>query len=122
MDKKGAKSPKWKGGRSVEKRGYVTLYVDPSDPLYIMCGNGKNSVGEHRLVMARHLGRPLMSYELVHHINGNKGDNRIENLLLYSASDHQQVERNCRGCPLKKEIRQLKAVIMELAKQSQTKF
>ncbi len=119
LDRKGSKGSKWKGGRYVEKPGYVSVWISPSDPMYGMCRRGRGRVAEHRLVMARHLGRPLLTCEQVHHINGIKGDNRIENLQLAAISDHLSFERKCRSCLIKKQIKQLVKENAELRKMLQ---
>ena len=60
----------------LQKNGYMTIQI----------ANKKYYI--HRLVMENYLGRKLEANETVHHINGNKTDNRIENLKLMSKSDH----------------------------------
>lgn len=56
---------------------------------------GKKTRDEHRLVMEAHLGRPLLSNEVVHHINKDCKDNRLENLQLISLSDHTKQHIKC---------------------------
>ncbi|KKK55274.1 hypothetical protein LCGC14_3076200, partial [marine sediment metagenome] len=79
---KGALAPNWKGGKRTTTAGYVLISLEVVDPFWHPMNNGRNAVLEHRLVMAEHLGRCLHKWEIVHHKNHIRDDNRIENLQL----------------------------------------
>lgn len=80
----GQNNPKWNGGRQ-RANGYVVLYL----PNYLSTDKD-GRIYEHRYVMEQFLGRPLVRGEIVHHINGIKDDNRIENLSLETEKTHKR--------------------------------
>ncbi len=91
---KAEKSNNWRGGAFVSPTGYKWVRIYPNDPFYHMVNN-RGYVLEHRLVKARHIGRPLLDEEVVHHINENKLDNRIENLMLLpNDSEHHKIKHH----------------------------
>lgn len=75
-------------GYQTRSNGYVMLYR-PENP----DADKKGRVYEHRLVMSEWLDRRLAANEVVHHINGIKDDNRIENLSLETSSTHRKPHR-----------------------------
>lgn len=81
----GSNHPNWKNGYWIDNYGYKVIQSVPET-------NGKK-VRKHRLVMEKHLGRKLDSSELIHHINGDKLDNRIENLEIVTRSKHIDMHR-----------------------------
>lgn len=77
---------KYKGTKTLLVNGYIEIRVPQED------GKCKRML-EHRYVMEQHIGRPLTSQEEIHHINGKKTDNRIENLQLMTKHTHQTKHR-----------------------------
>ncbi len=76
-----------KGHSITTHQGYLKVKIYPDNPCFPMADCSKY-IMVHRLVMARHLGRCLQPWEKVHHKNGDKTDNRIENLELTMLGAH----------------------------------
>lgn len=77
---KGENNPFWKGGRTIDKSGYVLVRTERTDrqtPYEL----------EHRYLWEKAYG-PLPKGHIIHHLNGIKSDNRLENLAAMSRSDH----------------------------------
>lgn len=67
-----------------KERGKAKRYL-------VICKHGLPRQYVHRAIMEKHLGRPLLRSEHVHHINHNRSDNRIENLQLLDPTTHYKL-------------------------------
>lgn len=76
----GSYHPLWNGGKWLDKRGYMMVSLGKGDYAF-----------EHVLIAEKLLKRPLKPNEVVHHINGNKADNRNCNLIICERSLHQKM-------------------------------
>ena len=91
----------WKGGRILTQGGYVMIQIQSDDPFYEMAQIKTTECRyalEHRLVMARHLGRVLSDHETVHHKDGDRQNNDLSNLQLRQGKHGKGVAMTCADC------------------------
>ena len=98
----GPDHPDWKGGRR-KSGGYIHVLLNcvPEEDanLFRAMMNKRGTVKEHRYVMAKSLGRPLTKSETVHHRNGIRHDNRLENLELWHGKHPPGIKAGDIMCP-----------------------
>lgn len=89
----GAAHPNWKGGRHIDMNGYCLIRMPEHPDSY-----SGGYILEHRYVMEQHVGRRLRINETVHHMNGDRLDNRIENLQLRQGKHGSGIALCCGDC------------------------
>jgi len=109
----------WHGGRLVGRGGYVQVLISKDNPYFSMTTRRNRSkssgyVLEHRLIMAQYLHRCLLAWEVVHHKNGIRTDNRLDNLELikgkHNHACYNMLQREMKK--LAKENEELKRLVV----------
>lgn len=77
----GGNHPSYKGGRYISSDGYVMTLIP---------GKGKY-IAEHRHIIENEIGRKLNPFEVVHHVDRDKSNNRRENLFLLTTQEHSKL-------------------------------
>jgi SWI/SNF-related matrix-associated actin-dependent regulator of chromatin subfamily A-like protein 1 len=85
-DLKGEANPNWRRGWTLSGDGYRQMSGFHGHPM----ADHHGQIPEHRLVMATHLGRHLTAEEVVHHRDGDRANNRLENLELMERKEHNR--------------------------------
>ena len=122
--KRGSDSPYWKGGRYINSRGYVEVRIQPDNFFYPMAKERKglsSYILEHRLIMAQVMKRHLLSWEIVHHRNGIKQDNRLENLVLLAGNGKHNALLNKRIKELEAQVRKLQTSLSKCLNKGEVK-
>lgn len=95
---RGPGNGRWNEGRIITKHGYVAVRVGHDHPhAWGPPGSNHKYAYEHIIVAVGYLGRPLTDNETIHHLNGNRTDNRWENLEVLSRSEHAKHHDRVRG-------------------------
>lgn len=111
---RGAERGNWKGGKTRTTDGYILIRLQPSDFFYPMTDK-RGYAPEHRLVVAKRLGRNLHLWEIVHHKDQVKDHNDDKNLQLVSNDLHNAITHYENYVKqLKKENQQLRELVAEL--------
>lgn len=93
----GIRNPNWRGGRTITSHGYVLIRVGKKHHLSDVRGYAY----EHRLVAEAKIGRRLIPGEQVHHTDGDKQNNRPENIEVKATTAHHRAEHRKPGSNLK---------------------